>query len=234
MLVVLDPGFFREAGLQSTVSEEQAAALGRLRLRLEDANRLIALAGNALVLGLATFNWFDEVYGSEARKLEGLAPRPLKQALDRFREHRRKGRVLAEAALAGKMWGLPMMADWPGFERSWRQRLERVLAASVVAAATDREKVVFLCHRIPGRNVRDRSSGGVELIEVLRWRLSASITGAPPTIVPCVGRIRHLEVPWTVRMDDRLPGSAVPGDRSHRVAQPGRRTPRGRTPPGRR
>lgn len=211
MLVVLDPGFFREDGIDNADHPTREAAIGRLIARLDDANRLLARHDAGLVVAVDTFIWFDAIYQREARALEAIDHRPLKQGLDRLRQHRRSGRTLPGVPLRGQMWGVPMMADWPGFGRSWRPELERVLAASVVFAAGRGVPVVFLCHRIHGRNAADRSAVGVEFVEVLRWRLSASVAGAPPTRVPCVGRSRHLDVPWTTRLDGRLPDRHGPG-----------------------
>lgn len=155
--------------------------------------------------------WFDAIYQNEARALKDVAQRPLKQALARLREHRKQGRKLPATELAGKIWGVPLMADWVKFGRPWRTELERVLAASVHTATQEQVPVVFLCHRIEGRNARDQSSEDVELLEVLRWRLTAALRGAPTMTVPCVGKRRHLDVPWTRRMDDRLPDRHGPG-----------------------
>ncbi len=205
MLVVLDPGFFREEGIESGDAARRNAAYGRLLTRLGDANALLAVPGARLVVAVDTFAWFDAIYRQEALTIAKAADRPLRQALDRLREHRRAGRTLQAVTPVGKMWGVQLMADWLPFGRSWRVELERVLAASVVAAAQEGLPVVFLCNRIEGRNVKDQSSVNVELVEVLRWRLSVSIRGASPAVIPCVGRPRHLDVPWTRRLDERLP-----------------------------
>ena len=211
MLVVLDPGFFREDGIASGEPAQRDLAEHRLRERLDDANSLLVQPGARLVVAVDDLRWFDTIYREEARTIEDIAQRPLKTALARFREHRRHGRTLPSALLAGKMWGVPLMADWSAFGRTWRNELERVLAAAVQIAAREQVQVVLLCHRIRGRNARDQSSNDVELIEVLRWRLSVALRGAPTTTVPCVGKRRHLETPWTRRMDDRLPDRHGPG-----------------------
>jgi hypothetical protein len=210
MLVVLDPGFFREEDIHSGDMARRQAASNRLLARLNDANTLLSRPGSRLVVAVDTVAWFDAIYRHEAHAIASAADRPLRQALDRLREHRKAGRTLREVAFTGKMWGVPMMACWPPFGRSWHEELERVLAASVVTAAHDGLPVVFLCHRIEGRNVRDQSSATVELLEVLRWRITVSTRGAPTTVIPCVGRPRHLDVPWTRRTDDRLPDQHGP------------------------
>jgi hypothetical protein len=211
MLVVLDPGFFREQDIDSGDTARREAASRRLLARLNDANSLLARPRARLVVAVDTFAWFDTVYRHEAHTIANAADRPLRQALDRLREHRKSGRTVQAVTLAGQMWGVKLMADWLPFGRSWRAELERVLAASVVAAAREGLPVVFLCHRIEGRNVVDRSSANVELVEVLRWRLSVAVRGASPAVIPCVGRQRHLDVPWTRRIDDRLPDQHGPG-----------------------
>lgn len=211
MLVVLDPGFFREDGIDSTDAARRSVASLRLRERLDDANSLLLQPATQLVVAVDSLRWFDSIYRYEARAIEDVAERPLKQALARLREHRKHGRTLSPTVLLGKMWGVALMADWLPLGRTWRAQLESVLAAAVQTAARESLPLLFLCNRINGRNVRDRSSKEVELMEVLRWRLSASIRGAPPTTVPCVGKRRHVEVPWTRRMDDRLPDLHGPG-----------------------
>jgi len=210
MLVVLDPGFFREEAITSSDAAQREAASFRLLQRLNDANALLARPGVRLVVAVEAVPWFDAIYRQEARPIEDSAGRPLRQALDRLREHRKQGRALAGAPVEGKMWGVPMMTQWPPFGRSWLAELERVLAASALTGAQEGLPVVFLCHRIEGRNVRNQSSMGVELVEVLRWRLSVAVRGAPPTVIPCVGKRRHLDVPWTRRIDDRLPDEHGP------------------------
>jgi hypothetical protein len=211
MLVVLDPGFFRENGITSTDQDIRGDATRRLQARLDEANRLLTAPNTALVVAADALSWFDAIYLLEARSIERIADRPLRQSLDRLREHRRRGRTVPGIVVKGKMWGIQMMAGWPSLGRSWLADLEKILGATVVEAARMNVPVVFLCHRIFGRNVRDCSAVGVDLVEVLRWRLSASISGAPPTVVPCASRLRHVEVPWTVRMDDRLPDQHGPG-----------------------
>jgi hypothetical protein len=210
MLVVLDPGFFREEGIDGADEARREEASVRLAKRLDDANLLLRRKGAALIVGVDTFRWFDEIYRAEVRKIVPVAGHRLKSGLDQLRGHAKRGRVLPGVSLEGKMWGVPMMADWPPFDRSYRNELERVLAAAVVAAKSETE-VVFLCHRIEGRNVRDRSSGGVELAEVLRWRLAVAVRGAETTLVPCVSNLRQVDVSWTRRMDERLPDVSGPG-----------------------
>lgn len=219
MLVVLDPGFFREEGCTSADPQRRARAMQALLERLTEANRLLASGGAALVVavtraadgGREVVRWFDSVYQREARVIEQEAGRPVRQALDRLREHRKRGRTLAGVPLQGSMYGVAMMADWGPLGGSWREGLEQVLAASVVAAASEGSRVLFLGHRILGRNACDRSSDSVELVEVLRWRLTVAIQGAPTMVVPCVGNLRHLNVEWTRRMDERLPERNGPG-----------------------
>jgi hypothetical protein len=203
MLVILDPGFFREADIKSGNGERRARAERRLTERLEDANRLLARRGAALIVAVDRLRWFDEIWRAEVRPIEEAAGRPLKQALARLREHHRRGRTLPEVAPQGNMWGISMMAEWPDFGRSWREALELVVSATVHAGAG--EGAVFLCHRILGRNAMDRSSATIELTVVMRWRLTAALRGAPTTVIPCVGSERHIDVAWTRRMDDRLP-----------------------------
>ncbi len=211
MLVVLDPGFFRENGIDSGNPSIKAAAVGRLRARLDDANRLLAQPNTDLVVAVDALRWFDDIYGSEVRPLERLSDRSLNQTLDRFRQHRRNGRTLPGVDLQGMMWGVVQMTNWPALGRNWQPELERVLAASVASAQERHVRVVFLCHRIIGRNAEDRSSGGVDLVEVTRWGLYIAIQGVAPMNVHCVGRSRHIDVPWTIRMDDRLPDRHGPG-----------------------
>ncbi len=211
MLVVLDPGFFREQGLNASNPSVHAVACARLRTRLDDANRL--LMGNRLVVGTTdAVAWIDTIYRREASAIAKAADPGLRSALDRlFRDHRRSGATLPPVASVGAMWGVQMMCDWSPLGGGWRDDMERILAATAVYAHAHEEAVAFLCHRILGRNATDRSSGGVELIEVLRWRLSVSVRGARPTVFPCVSKLRHLEVPWTRRMDERLPDLSGPG-----------------------
>ncbi len=210
MLVVLDPAFFREDGLHANDAGIRARALHRLRRRLDDANRI--LLHRTLVVATPEVPWLDTIYRREVRTLSVADDRAVLQAIDRiFREHKRQGAVLPAVAPVGAMWGVAMMCDWAPLGGGWREPMERVLAAAAVYAADQGRPVAFLCHRVVGRNVVDRSSGGVELIEVLRWRLSVSVRGAPPTVFPCVSTPRNLSVDWTRRMDERLPDAHGPG-----------------------
>lgn len=209
-LVVLDPGFFREDGLQSPDPATVLAARQRLRERLDDANRI--LQGRTLVVGTREVHWLDEIYRREVRDRFAGGERALQQALDRmFRDHRRAGATLAPTPPIGAFWGVVMMADWSPLGGGWRSGLERVLAATAHEAEHRGVDALFLCHRILGRNAHDRSSGGVELVEVLRWRVSVSVRGAKPRVLPCVSQPRHLTVPWTRRMDGRLPDASGSG-----------------------
>jgi len=210
MLVVIDPGFFREVGLQDPNTKVRATAYARLRARLDDANRL--LHTRSLVLGTPQVAWLDGVYRREVLPILAQEDRALLQAVDRmFRDHRRVGRTLAAVVPRGRMWGVEMMAGGPRSGTPWLPELQRVLAATVATAHQEQTSALFLCHRIEGRNVCDRSSGGVELVEVLRWRLTIANQGSPTTVLPCVSRERHLTVPWTRRMDERLPDEHGPG-----------------------
>lgn len=209
-LVVLDPGFFREDGLQSENPAAVAAAEGRLRARLDDANRI--LRGRTLVVGTREVPWLDTVYRREVIGIRSRLGREANTAIDQlFREQRKSGLSLSPVFPHGAFWGVAMMADWPVLGGGWRTDLERVLAATAHAAQDRDEDALFLCHQILGRNAIDRSSDTVELIEVLRWRVSVSVRGARPTVLPCVAQPRHLEVPWTRRMDPRLPDTTGPG-----------------------
>ena len=209
-LVVLDPGFFREDGLQSPDPATVLAARQRLRERLDDANRI--LQGRTLVVGTREVHWLDEIYRREVRDRFAGGERALQQALDRmFRDHRREGATLAPIPPIGAFWGVVMMADWPPLGDGWRGGLERVPAATAHEAEQRGVDALFLCHRILGRNAHDRSAGGVELVEVLRWRVSVSVRGAKPRVLPCVSQPRHLQVPWTRRMDARLPDASGSG-----------------------
>jgi hypothetical protein len=164
---------------------------------------LLACSGAALVAAVGALAWFDTVYRLEARAIEGAADRLLKQALTRLREHRKKGRTLPSVPLQGKMYGVTMMANWAPLGRSWRSDLERVLAASVVTAAAEENPVVFLCHRIEGRNARDQSSEHVSLVEVLRWRLAVDAQGQG-WARPSTGGGYHWDVYLTAQAEDRI------------------------------
>jgi len=210
MLVVLDPGFFREDGLNAPDPAVQQAARQRLLARLDDANRLL-LCQHTLVVGTTEVAWLDTLRQREIRGAIPPGDRALEAALDRlFREHGRRGVTLPTGSLQGTMWGVARMADWPPLGGGWRDRLEHVLAATALAAA-QHGGAFFLCHRLLGRNTRDQSSGGVELVEVLRWRLTVAVQGAQTLVLPCVSCPRHLAVPWTRRMDPRLPDAHDPG-----------------------
>lgn len=209
-LVVLDPGFFREDGLQSADAQVFAEAERRLRVRLDDANRV--LRGRTLVVGTQEIPWLDTVYHREVRGMQSRLGREAKTAIDQlFREHKRSGLSLSPVVPQGAFWGVAMMADWLALGGGWRENLEYVLAATAHAAQARGEDALFLCHQILGRNAADRSSNTVELIEVLRWRVTVSVRGAKTTVLPCVAHPRHIDVPWTRRMDPRLPDATGPG-----------------------
>lgn len=76
MLVVLDPGFFREDGIHSPDPEQRRAAGLRLRERLEGASRLLSQKGTALVVAAGEVEWFNDVYNLEARVVEGSGSVP--------------------------------------------------------------------------------------------------------------------------------------------------------------
>lgn len=106
MLVVLDPGFFREDGIDSPEPDRRADASSRLLGRLNDANLLLARPGARLVVTVGDLAWFDTIYRQDARKIADVADRPLKQAFARMWEHHRAGRKLPDVVLQGKMWGV--------------------------------------------------------------------------------------------------------------------------------
>ena len=201
-LLVLDPGFFLQPELSGGAAEE------RLLRRVEDANLLLRLPGFSLLSKVGDLDYFGEVYRSEGPDLSG-AGRSLKQAVDRLREFARRGRVLPRVPVAGRVWGVRELAAWSGLGKDWTDIVTEVLGAALLQERP--EDVAVLCNHIEGRNARERSSGGVELIEVTRWRLYAALQGRSPAAVRWIARPRHVEAPFSIRMDGRLPAAPCPG-----------------------
>jgi hypothetical protein len=199
MLVALDPGLFC-VGPQTTSAELQS--------RIDHANAAIfALEkrGNARVVRrVGTTNVWNQLYTHCVRPLAPLLTPQLNRSLDRLRGFAECGRDLPEPRGAGRCHGARLMfthSSLPALAEGWVGLMERVLFAGALA----REPLYIVVAQILGRNIEARAADGVELNEVTRFRLYVATKGAPPRAVDCVARARHVDVPWSARLDFRLP-----------------------------
>ena len=205
MLVVLDPALFPSVDYATRTEHADA----ELRARMDHANAVMAALAKRgparVVRSVGTTHVWDKLYSDAIRPIsKRLTPATL-GALDRLRAHALAGRGLPEPRGIGQCNGARVMFTNSG----WLPIMERVLFACALA----NEPVYLIVARILGRNIEDRSADGVELHEVTRFRLHLTVKGAPPRAVECVSRARHVNVPWSARLDARLPDALLDGAR---------------------
>lgn len=96
---------------------------------------------------------------------------------------------------------LPEQSDWVN-----------TLGDALLSASASGEPVCLFVRAIVGRNIRVHEHEGTVLDEVLVWQVALRPTeGEQNWRIPCVRNGRHLAVPWTTRMDERLPAEADGG-----------------------
>lgn len=200
MLVALDPGLF---------SVDAGTTSDNLRLRIDSANAALATltkGGAQVIRSVGNTNVWNVIYAKSVQALKQLKTPELDRSLDRLRCHAEAGCALPEPAGSGKCYGARAMfthASLPAPQYGWLQLMERVLFAGALA----NKKLYLVTTHVVGRNIVDQSANGVELKEVTRFRLYVAVKGAPPRAVECVTRARHVDVPWTARVDVRLPSA---------------------------
>lgn len=135
----------------------------------------------------------------------------LKLPLEELRK-RLQTRKLPPTPAKLKVWGFRQLFDGqPGLDAAWTDRMSTVLAQT---ASTGEETVLLTRLRVD-RNLKRHQSHASALDEPTRWRLILGASGWPaPRSVYCVQRKRHVDQPWTIRYDHRLPceadGAAYP------------------------
>lgn len=97
---------------------------------------------------------------------------------------------------------LPEQTDWMN-----------TLGDALLSACASGEPVCLFVRAIVGRNIRVHEHEGTVLNEVLVWQVALRLTeGGQNWRIPCVRNGQHLGVPWTARMDERLPADTDGGN----------------------
>jgi len=206
MLVILDPELFRAAGLGGAGIGQQADLQIRGRLLL--ANSVLrALDGVSLpeiVAGVGAPALWEKLYRERIRPLRAGVQRETRIEIDRLVERGRTGRCLERPVGTARYYGVERMFNETASPGGWLPAIEQALAACALST----EPACAIMARVQGRNVVDRSSNGVALVEVTQCRLYVQIRGARQLDIACVSRARHISVPWTARFDVGLPAVA--------------------------
>jgi len=100
-----------------------------------------------------------------------------------------------------RVWGFAGPARGALFDGAW----PNLLAEAAVRAALTRQRVVLLCRHVQGRNLDVHQHANITLDEIVRWSLYVQPPVVGPVTIDCCTRPRNLAVPWTIRMDWRLP-----------------------------
>jgi hypothetical protein len=86
------------------------------------------------------------------------------------------------------------------------ERWVNIMARLVAGAVLSREETVLLTHLRQNRNLTvHQGPGKCTVAEKTCWDLRVQPAGGDMTRVPVACRERNLDVPWTCRLDDRLP-----------------------------
>lgn len=112
---------------------------------------------------------------------------------------------------------VPQITGWGtsqlfGMSLLGRDPWANVIAKAAVSWILKGERVVFFCKLVLGRNLEHHGAGHAILGVKTRWTLYFAAEGTPgATAVDCISSVRNMQVPWTIRYDDRLPARAPNG-----------------------
>ena len=191
MLVIVDPAIFLLEGTGPLTLPVETL----LAHRVDEVNRICRrLSGT-----IPNFDWY---WGRLQRELiRPLLPRlripHCKAAFDNMR--RFANQVELSPVKSAKLWGVRAHFDWQKLQ-GWLEPMERIISG---CAVTDETKLIV--RLIPSRNLIIHAAAACTLHEKTRWRMYVHARGYPPAQIDCVQRERNLDVPWTIRYDERLP-----------------------------
>lgn len=185
MLAILDPVLFDpDAPVQPRSLDELALVLQKSRARIPDAA------------------WYWDPL--QRTLIRPLSRRPeYSQGLDRLREFVRHV-PLPPLPPRVKVWSMRQMFDVLG--EAWVTIMSRVISRAILTG----EPTVLLTHLRERRNIVTRQGPGKSrLREKVCWNLRVQPRGESLQRVPAVCNRRNLRVPWTCRLDERLPSADV-------------------------
>ncbi len=199
MIAVIDPALFlvnNPAGALLKVEEDMLCAI------IDDVAR--TCRASRAVIPAAEWYW-AKLQNDLVRPLHRLLRGPqLPRALDELRSYTRTF-ALPEVPDSGtvRLRGVKPLFDWNRLDPSWMGVMERLL----IGCAQLHDDVILITRLFDGRNLTRHAvakSTGI-LSEKTRWRLYVHVPGSPPRAIPCVRNLRNLNVPWTARLDEKLP-----------------------------
>lgn len=134
--------------------------------------------------------------------IQPLHARPEYRELDRLRDFVRPV-ALSPLPRRVSVWSFRQMFGVLG------ERWVDIMARLVTGAVLSGEETVLLTHLRQNRNLMvHQGPGKCTAEEKTCWDLRVQPAGDDTTRVPVVCRERNLDVPWTCRLDDRLPAEA--------------------------
>lgn len=199
IIAVLDPALFLTDQSTGPVPEAEEKALART---VDDVVR-ICRAEQAIIPS-AEWYW-KELWVDLLRPLYPRLSDPrLKIGLDEVR-HFARSMTLPGRPEQGrtKMWNVKPLFDWKRLPPKWIDIMTDVL----VGCAQRDEDTILVTRLFAGRNMRLHAVQRCTLTEKTRWRIYVHVPGRPPRHVPCIRNHRNLTVPWTARLDEKLPAS---------------------------
>lgn len=153
--------------------------------------------------------YWSRLWSELGRPLERAQPPATKRSLQQLRQLRAPhDTLLPPPPNEARVWGFCELFGTPELGGRWEDLMAQAALSAAHAARERDEEVLLLVRRLPGRNLHEERAGQVTLARISRWRLHLQQPGIPPTSIPCVSRSRQLEVPWTQRLDPRLPAEA--------------------------
>lgn len=170
----------------------------------EELGQVLHLCRHHHVTVPSNLSYWDPLWADLGARMERQL-QPGGQAQRALRELRKLGRPVAGLPATPQhrvlVWGFTPQARGGLFSGDWPERM----AEAAVRTALTQQRVILLVRRVPGRNLIVHRHAAITLDEITRWKLYVRPPTLGPVAIDCCSHPRHLEVPWTIRMDWRLP-----------------------------
>ncbi len=182
MLAVLDPLLF--AGISEAGLNEVARILRQTQARIPDSR------------------YWKKLQLEVIRPLSRECSRQLRIGLDVIRRHASKIH-LVDLPPRPTVWDFRLMFAQAGSE--WVDIMGKTLAGCTLTG----EETILITRLISGRNAEEHSGpGDCRLTEKTCWNLRVQVPEADVHRIPAICSRRNIFVPWTTRLDDKLPAES--------------------------
>ena len=187
--IIVDPALF-------LFDSSKSGGESNLRRLLNDALQVLHICHGQI----PAVSWYWEKIQKELIKplYAKVMDRETKVALDRFRDFAKPATF--PQARPVEVWGLRGLFTWELLPHEWLRIMEQVFLGCALAS----EPSLFLCRLFPGRNALWHHSGESILIEKTCWQVTLRVN-SHLKVIPCVRNPRNIDVPFTRRVDERLP-----------------------------